>query len=180
VGTHANLRLFFKFYQVQLGFALWFTIIFLLMNFIYFLLADTFIGNFVLSSLTARPSAAIIQFIGSGEGMVIEGNRLTSQYGSLLISHGCEGAQSILILSSAILAFNTSRRRKLTGLLYGVSFLYVVNLLRIVGMYYVIEYGRSALDVAHLYIGQTVVIMIMFVFFIFWVRKNIDGQERTD
>ena len=175
-----SLRLFLRVYQRQIRFFLRFAIFFLLMNFIYFLLADTFIQDFIFSSLTAKPAAAIIQFMSPGDGIWVTGNLLVSRYTSLRIIHGCEGVQCMLVITSAILAYKTSAMHKLAGVLCGVAFLYAVNLLRIVGVYFVVKYDRSALEVAHHYVGQTFVIMMMFAFFIIWVRRKIDGQERTD
>jgi exosortase family protein XrtM len=175
-----NLRFFLRIYQSQIRFVLWFAAIFLLMNFIYSLMGGSFIQDFIFSSFTAKPTAALIKLISYGENVRVEGNLLTSPFASLQIIDGCEGVQSILILTSAILAYSTSVMRKFTGVLFGVLFLYVVNLLRIVGVYYMFKYSPSAVNVAHFFVGQTIVIMMMFVFFLFWVRKSIDGQERTE
>lgn len=175
-----SLHLFLKIYQEQIRFFFKFMLLFLLLNFVYSLFAETFIQDFIFSSLTARPAAAIIHFISSGREVGVSGSLLVSQYVSLEITHGCEGSQSILIITSAILAYGTRAVRKVTGILGAVSFLYLVNLFRIVGVYYVVKYYRGALDVAHLFVGQTFVIVMMFVFFVLWIRREVDEQERTD
>lgn len=172
----STVHLFLRSYREKILFVPRFAVIFLSLNFVYFLIADTWIQDFIFASLTARPAAAVIQFISSGDEVIAGGSVLLSQFASLQIVHGCEGAQSILILTSAILAYATGRMHKLIGLLAGVSLLYLANLLRIVGVYFVVKYNRSALDVAHFYVGQTLIIFIMFAFFILWVRKDVDGQ----
>lgn len=171
-----DLVIFLKIYQAQIRFLIWFALLFLVLSFLYFLLVDTFIQDFIFSSLTARPAAAVIQFISPGERIRVEGNLLISEHAALSIVHGCEGAQGILILTAAILAYRMNALRKLSGVLCGIVFLYIVNLLRIVGVYFVVKYHRGALDVAHFYVGQTFVIVMMFAFFILWVQRRIDGR----
>jgi exosortase/archaeosortase family protein len=98
-----------------------------------------------------------------------------------MVTVGCEGAQSILILVSALLAYSLPVKRKLAGVICGVLFMYCMNIGRIVGVYYVTRYNPRALDIAHLYVGQTFVILMMFLFFIFWVRRSLlaNEQKRT-
>lgn len=164
-------------YRKEVGFVLRFIGIFLTVNFLYFLVPNAFMEQVIFSRLTARPVAAVIQFISPGDHMVARGIMLMSDHGSLMVTVGCEGAQSILILVSALIAFDLSVRRKIAGVICGVIFLYCVNIARIVGVYYVTRYSPRALDIAHLYVGQTLVIAMMFLFFIFWVRRSLVSDE---
>ena len=173
-----NLHFFLKTYKSEVRFIIRFIVIFLATNFVYFLCDNTFLETFIFSVLTAKPSAAIIQLITPEEHMTANGNLLISDYNSFLIVDGCEGAQSILILVSAIVAFNMPLKHKIKGLIYGVLFLYCMNLARIVMVYYVVRYHEQAFDIAHLYVGQTFSILFSCLFFIFWVRRSLVTNEK--
>jgi exosortase family protein XrtM len=176
-----NWHSFVRAYRQEVGFVVRFFMIFLAVNLLYFLLPDRFMEEVIFSRLTARPVAAIVQFFSPADNMVAERTLLTSKHGSLMVTVGCEGAQSILILVSALLAYSLPVKRKLAGVICGVLFMYCMNIGRIVGVYYVTRYNPRALDIAHLYVGQTFVILMMFLFFIFWVRRSLlaNEQKRT-
>jgi len=177
-----NLHSFVKTYRREVGFVVRFFVVFLAVNLLYFLLPDTFIEEVIFARLTATPVAAIIQFISPADNMVAERALLSSKHISLMVTVGCEGAQSILILVSALIAYSLPVKRKIAGVICGVLFMYCMNIGRIVGVYYVTRYNPRALDIAHLYVGQTFVIVMMFLFFIFWVRRSLlaNEQKRTD
>jgi exosortase family protein XrtM len=172
-----NLNSFVKTYGREIGFVVRFIVVFLTVNFLYFLVPDAFMHEVIFSRITAKPVAAIVQFISPADDMVVTGALLTSKHGSLMVTVGCEGAQSILILVSALIAYSLPVKRKIAGVICGVLFMYCMNIVRIVGVYYVTRYNPRALDIAHLYVGQTFVIVMMFLFFIFWVRRSLLANE---
>jgi exosortase family protein XrtM len=176
-----NWHYFVRAYRQEVGFVVRFFMIFLTVNLLYFFLPDRFMEEVIFSRLTARPVAAVIQFFSPADNMVAERALLTSKHGSLMVSVGCEGAQSILILVSALIAYSLPVKRKIAGVICGVLFMYCMNIGRIVGVYYVTRYNPGALDIAHLYVGQSFVIFMMFLFFIFWVRRSLlaNEQKRT-
>lgn len=77
----------------------------------------------------------------------------------------------MLLLVAAIWAFQMSIRKKILGSLIGVFILYVFNLIRIVALYYLLKYRPDVFDVTHVYIGQILLILIAFMFFILWTSK---------
>jgi exosortase family protein XrtM len=177
-----NLQSFVKTYRQEVGFVVRFFMVFLAVNLLYFFLPDSFVEEVIFARLTATPVAAIVRFISPADNMVAERALLTSKHISLMVTVGCEGAQSILILVSALIAYNLPVKRKIVGVICGVLFMYCMNIGRIVGVYYATRYNPRALDIAHLYVGQTFVIVMMFLFFIFWVRRSLltNDQKRTD
>ena len=77
----------------------------------------------------------------------------------------------MFLLISAIFAFPINLKHKLKGLLYGVPLLYGLNLARIVGLHYVAGYQKSSFEFAHWYVGQTLIIVLSCIFFLFWIAK---------
>jgi exosortase family protein XrtM len=168
-----NLRFFFKIYKREIRFLLLFATLFALINLVYLLAMQTSLGSFVLSGMTAKPCAAIINFISPENGVILQDNMLLSDnHVPFAVVSGCEGIQGIFLLISAICAFPVNVKHKVKGLLYGVPLLYALNLARIVGLHYVAAYQKSSFEFAHWYVGQTLIIVLSCVFFLFWIARH--------
>ncbi|WP_263144991.1 exosortase H [Pseudomonas sp. RIT-PI-AD] len=94
--------------------------------------------------------------VASGFGMSIEA--------------GCNGVEASIILLSAILAFPAPWRKKAWGLLVGLGSLHLLNLLRILSLFYLGQWSLRAFEWAHLYIWQVLILLDVFVVFLFWLR----------
>jgi exosortase family protein XrtM len=175
---HRNFRLFFNSYRREIYFTFWFLVILAGLNNIYYLLGGTQVQDFVLAVMTAKPAAFIINLLTPAEHVVVYGTELTSRYVAFSIISGCEGMAGIVLIISAVTAANVRLKRKLKGLLYGVTFIYLLNTFRIVGLYYVMRYCDSAFNFAHYFVGQTVIIVMGCVFFILWISRNVDKNEQ--
>ena len=176
-----NLRLFFNYHRPEILFTFWFLLILAVLNGIYYLFAGTPVEEFILSVVTAKPPALIINFLTPSEQVVVVGNQLTSRYVVFSVVSGCEGMGGILLIISAVVAANVKLRDKLRGLLEGVAFIYFLNVLRIVGLYYVMRHWGSIFSFAHYFVGQTVIIVLGCAFFVLWISRNIgkNGREAT-
>jgi exosortase family protein XrtM len=147
------------------------------LNFLYFLCGGTFVEDFILSKLTARPTFAIITFLTPGEQAILDGTQLTSPHVNFEIVRGCEGMEGVLLLISAMTAFSIPWKDKLKGILYGLMFIYVFNLIRIVGLFYLMTYYAGAFGFAHLFVGQSIMVVLVAVFFILWISKSMNKDE---
>jgi exosortase family protein XrtM len=148
-----------------------------LLNFVYFQFGATSVEDFVLTVLTAKPVFAIIQFLTPAEQLVLNGTQLSSPQVSFEIVRGCEGMEGILLMISAMCAFSMAWREKLKGVLVGVVFIYLFNLLRIVGLYYLMRYNPGAFYFAHLFVGQSITIVIVSVYFVLWTSRSMKNHE---
>ena len=172
-----NLRLFFSSYRPEIQFSFRFLVILALLNGIYYLFAKTPVEDFILSTLTAKPPALIINFLTPAEKVIVAGTQLTSQHVVFSVVSGCEGMGGILLIISAITAASVRLRDKLIGLLEGVAFIYFLNIFRIVGLYYVMRYWGGFFNFAHYFVGQTIIIILGCAFFVLWISKNINRED---
>jgi exosortase family protein XrtM len=175
---HGNRGLFFKRHRQEIRFAFLFLTILAGLNYIYYLLMDTAVEKFILAVLTAKPPAFIINLLTPAEQVVVNGTQMTSRYVTFSIVRVCEGMGGMLLIVSAICAVNIPLKGKIKGLLYGVAFMYSMNILRIVSLYYVMRYFDRAFSFAHLFVGQSVTIFLGCVFFVLWISRNIGRNER--
>jgi exosortase family protein XrtM len=174
-----DVGLFWHAHQPEIRFTIWFLLILAGLNYLYYILGGTSFENFVLAVMTAKPPALIINFITPAEQVVVNGTELTSKLVSFSVVSGCEGMGGILLIISAICAANVRLKGKLQGLLYGVTFIYLLNIFRIVALYYVMRYCNSAFNFAHYFVGQTIIIVLGCAFFVLWISRNIGPSQES-
>jgi len=175
---HRNLWLFFSSHRQEIRFIFWFLVILTVLNSVYYLLAKTSVEDFILSVMTAKPPAFVINLLTPAEHVVVKGNELTSPRVSFSVVSGCEGMGGLLLIISAICAANVRLKSKLKGLAYGMTFIYLLNVFRIVGLYYVMRYCNSAFNFAHYFVGQTIIIFLGCAFFVLWLSRHVGEGEQ--
>jgi exosortase H (IPTLxxWG-CTERM-specific) len=84
---------------------------------------------------------------------------------------GCNGDDVAVLLWAAILAYPASWRQKGKGLLAGTAAIYAINFLRIISLFYLGQYDRQWFDFAHLYVWESVFVLLTLTIFWIWVRR---------
>jgi exosortase H (IPTLxxWG-CTERM-specific) len=84
---------------------------------------------------------------------------------------GCNGDDVVVLLWAAILAYPASWRQKGKGLLAGTVIIYVINFLRIISLFYLGQYDRQWFEFAHLYVWESVFVLLTLTIFWMWVRR---------
>jgi exosortase/archaeosortase family protein len=100
----------------------------------------------------------------------LEGYWLYGERASLGIAVDCNGVWAFVIFAAAVLAIPSSWRAKAWGLGLGVPLLWIVNLIRIVSLYYVAIHLPSVFEALHLYFWQFLIIGIAFVLLAAWAE----------
>lgn len=98
----------------------------------------------------------IIQDRASGVGVSIEA--------------GCNGIEASIILIAAIVAFPASWQMKLAGLAIGFLAVQAVNVLRIISLFYLLQWNQSWFEFAHIYLWQALIMLDVLVVWMLWVR----------
>ncbi|PYP89367.1 MAG: exosortase H [Blastocatellia bacterium AA13] len=117
----------------------------------------------------AKAVAAIINLFGGG--VVADGARVYSRRYSMDIAMGCDGVEASCLYLAGVMAFPTSWRARLIGLAFGVPLIQAINLIRIVGLYYVGMDLPSVSDQIHDYVAQTLVILLSTGILLFWFER---------
>jgi exosortase H (IPTLxxWG-CTERM-specific) len=84
---------------------------------------------------------------------------------------GCNGDDVAVLLWAAILAYPASWLQKGKGLLAGTATIYVINFLRIISLFYLGQYNREWFEFAHLYVWESVFVLLTLTIFWTWVRR---------
>jgi exosortase H (IPTLxxWG-CTERM-specific) len=87
------------------------------------------------------------------------------------VRDGCNGINVVVLLWAAILAYPASLKWKLIGLGGGLVAIQVLNLFRLISLFYLGQYSPSIFEFAHLYMWELLIIIDAMVVFNLWIRR---------
>lgn len=123
------------------------------------------------TELIAAISAWLIQLFDTqvlASGVIIQST--VNNFG-VAIRPGCNGVEAVIIFFAAIFAFPTHAwLHKLLGLLIGVITIQVLNLIRIISLFYLGQWNQTAFDWAHHYIWEVLIMLDVLIVFLIWIR----------
>jgi len=86
------------------------------------------------------------------------------------IEAGCNGVEATLVLVAAMLAFPAPWRHRLRGIVVGIIAVQALNVLRVISLFYLGRWNRTAFEWAHLYVWQALIMLDVLIVWIIWVR----------
>ena len=86
------------------------------------------------------------------------------------IERGCNGVEAVIILFAAIFAFPAPLKNKLIGFTIGFFAIQLLNLVRIVSLFYLGQWNQVAFEWFHLYLWQALIILDALVVWLIWLR----------
>ena len=86
------------------------------------------------------------------------------------IERGCNGVEAVIILFAAIFAFPAPLKNKLLGFVIGFFAIQLLNLVRIVSLFYLGQWNQVAFEWFHLYLWQALIILDALVVWLIWLR----------
>lgn len=119
--------------------------------------------------LNAEVSARLLRLFG--EDAKASGPTLSSPACSLEIRHGCDAILPTALFMAAILAFPVKMRTKWTALVLGSAALLVINLVRIITLYYTRVHRPSWFHSMHVDVWQPAFIFLALLFWIIWALR---------
>lgn len=89
---------------------------------------------------------------------------------SLDVKFGCNGLEAVMIYSVAVIAFPSTWKKRLLGILAGFLALQIVNIFRIAGLAYAGIHFRSFFEYIHIYVAQGLMIAVSLGLFFVYLR----------
>lgn len=129
------------------------------------------------TELLAQIVVAITNLFGAGA--TAAGTEVRSARFSFSIAMGCDGVEASSLFLAGVLAFPTSWRARLIGFALGVPLIHVINIARLVGLYYAGVYLPSVAEELHVYVAQTIVILLSTAILIFWLQRFAVGHRQS-
>jgi exosortase H (IPTLxxWG-CTERM-specific) len=153
------------------------------------------IGLFTLEILQPVEKAVILPFTSAiadisvwivssfDDNVIATGNVIRDRVSGfgVRIERGCNGLEAVIILFSAIFAFPAPLKSKFIGFLIGFFAIQLLNLVRIISLFYLGQWNYSAFEWFHLYLWQALIILDALVVWLIWLRRlpraDSDGSE---
>lgn len=127
-------------------------------------------------SLNASWSAAALRLCG--EDASSSGAYLRSPRFAVEIRRGCEAIEPTVLFIAAVAAFPVSIAARVVGVLLGLLGLSLLNLLRIVSLFYVGIYWPGAFETMHVEVWQPAFIVFALALWIAWAIWATRPAER--
>lgn len=131
------------------------------------------------TGLIASVSAAITQVFDSSvqsHGIILQ--NVTNGV-AVSIQPGCNGIEAMICLTAAIVAFPSSWKHKFFGLGLGFIAIQALNIVRIISLFYLLQWNKEWFEWAHLYLWQALIILDALIVFIIWVRMLPHAEEES-
>ena len=134
------------------------------------------------TSFIAAISAGITQLFDSNvqsHGIVLQS---MTNGTAVSIQPGCNGVEAMICLTAAIIAFPATWKQKAVGLFFGFIAIQLLNIVRIISLFYLLQWNKEWFEWAHLYLWQALIILDALIVFIIWVRmlpEDTDNYEAT-
>lgn len=130
------------------------------------------------TSFIADVSAWIVQFFDDNVTSVSNVIRDKTTGFGVRIERGCNGIEALIILFAAIFAFPAPTRNKLVGFTIGFFAIQVLNMVRIVSLFYLGQWNQVAFEWFHLYLWQALIILDALVVWLIWLRTLPQAKAR--
>jgi exosortase H (IPTLxxWG-CTERM-specific) len=132
------------------------------------------------TSLVADISVWMVQVFD--ENVIATGNVIRDKVSGfgVRIERGCNGLEAVIILFSAIFAFPAPLKNKLIGFVAGFFAIQILNLVRIISLYYLGQWNYAAFEWFHLYLWQALIILDAMVVWLIWLRTLPGSRAKPD
>ena len=121
------------------------------------------------TAFIARISGASLRVFG--EAATVTGCEVRSPRFAVTIFNGCNGLITSLVFVAAVLAFPAGWRAKLIGVVGGLAAIQLINLLRIVSLFYIGVYLPQYFSDAHVLVWQSLVLISGAALWVMWAGR---------
>ncbi|MCD6163432.1 MAG: exosortase H [candidate division Zixibacteria bacterium] len=114
-------------------------------------------------------SSLLMNALGAG-AQVTDNNLFTVNF-RINVVDGCNGIYATAILISGVIAYPSKIIHRLYGILLGTFAIFVLNLIRVISLFYLGQYFPDIFQEVHVYVWQPIIILWAIFIWDFWSRK---------
>jgi exosortase H (IPTLxxWG-CTERM-specific) len=114
------------------------------------------------------------------ERVTVTNSRVATNQFVVTVNYGCDGIQLCTLLMSAVLAFPATLKQKLVGVIGGVVWIQIWNVLRIASLVIVGGFDRKLFEPVHVYVWPTLLVIICLGTWMAWARWTVWDDERSE
>ncbi len=104
-----------------------------------------------------------------------EGTLISSSDFNFEVTAECTSIGPTAILLSAIIAWPSTIKEKIKGIIVGATALFIINLIRILTLFYIGSHFPNHLDLFHYYIWQGIIVLLALGLWAFWMDKMVQS-----
>ena len=105
----------------------------------------------------------------------VEGTAISSSDFNFEVTAECTSIGPTAILLSAIIAWPSTLKEKTYGVLFGAAALFIINLIRMLTLFYIGSSAPTHLDLFHYYIWQGIIVLLALGLWVFWMDKMVQN-----
>jgi exosortase family protein XrtM len=121
--------------------------------------------------MTVKTATAAINVLTPQANAVAQGSRIVAPGGGLNVLFGCEGTDAVFLLVSAMLVFTMPWRWRGAGLLLGLAWVFVLNQVRVVALFYAFRSDAALFDTLHTIAAPLLMVVLTGGFFHLWLTR---------
>jgi len=126
-------------------------------------------------NIDAKISSFLLNIFGMGTTAV--GDTVSSNKFSVDIESGCDGIEAIAIFTGAVAAYPKPAKFKYKGILVGILFLLLMNIVRIVTLFFTGVHFPKLFDMMHVEVWQVIFIILAIVCWLVWIQSVIRKEQ---
>lgn len=115
-----------------------------------------------------------------GENATQSGFFISSPRFQVTVGIGCEGSEPITLYLAALLGFPVLWKYKIKGILFGVSTLFLLNQIRILGLYFIGSTNQSWFISFHEEIFPLLFIIIALIVWLIWLTWTFRSIKKNE
>ena len=117
-------------------------------------------------------SSGVLNILGYQTSVLYD--TIRSNQFSVGIRKGCDALEPMAMLVAGIIAFPSTFKQKLSGLFFGLLFLFCLNIVRIVTLFLTGVYRPQSFEVMHIEVWQVLFIIAGIGYWFLWVRRVVN------
>jgi exosortase H (IPTLxxWG-CTERM-specific) len=129
----------------------------------------------LMTRLNALLTAGALTLLGAGAQ--VDGNLVTTPFFAAEIIFECTAVYPIAMWISAVLAYPARWRPKLLGIALGVPVLMLINVVRLVSLFYVGYWWAEVFETVHLLIWQSLLVFLTLLLWLLWAATIVRRDE---
>jgi exosortase H (IPTLxxWG-CTERM-specific) len=130
------------------------------------------------TALLAKLSAALIQPFDNSVAAYGKVLQFTDTGFAVSIEAGCNGIEATIVLIAAVIAFPAGWRARLAAIVLGFVAIQLMNLLRIISLFYLGNWNTEIFTWIHLYLWPVLIMLDVLLVFIIYLRY-LAGNNAT-
>ena len=138
----------------------------------------TFVAPFI-HAITAA-SGGLIHWFGGAATVTADILQSPINGFAVKVDNGCSGLEAVILICAAVLAFPTTWKLRVIGVL-GCSFAILgMNIIRIISLFYIGQYSMQWFEWAHLYAWDVLIMADGLIAILLWMRFALARSPRID